>query len=264
VVRVASSRTMTETDERDCILVKKLSKRYGTATGDPEVLRGVDLTVRRGEMLCLMGRSGSGKSTLLHIVGGLDREYEGSVSFFGEDFSRLSDQALANLRNQHIGFVFQAFHLLSHVSCLDNVLLPNAFSLSPLPQKEAKERARGALERVGLADKQKSRPGELSGGQKQRVAIARALFFHPQVLLCDEPTGNLDDVTGQQIIDLFSELHREGLTLVLVTHEPRVASATTRVVMLKNGRIAQDSETNDLPKTEPLVSHTATADETER
>ena len=217
----------------DCIVITGLRKRYA----DAEVLRGIDLTVKRGELVGLTGRSGSGKSTLLHIMGGLDRGYEGQVALLGQDLARLSDRELAGLRNRHIGFVFQAFHLLSHLSCLDNVLLPNAFAVEPLSRREAEQRAMQALERVSLTDKKLSRPSELSGGQKQRVAIARALLFRPEVLLCDEPTGNLDDFTGQQIIDLFGELNRDGLTLILVTHEPRVALATTRLLQMQNGQI---------------------------
>ncbi|MBL9042618.1 MAG: ABC transporter ATP-binding protein [Myxococcales bacterium] len=217
--------------ETPCIVVTGLRKRFS----DGEVLRGIDLVIRRGELVGFTGRSGSGKSTLLHILGGLDRGYEGKVSLLGQDLATLSDRALANLRNRHIGFVFQAFHLLTHLSCLDNVLLPNAFAQEPLGRMQAEERAMAALTRVGLADRRHSRPSELSGGQKQRVAIARALLFQPEVLLCDEPTGNLDDFTGQQIIDLFVELNRDGLTMVLVTHEPRVAQATTRLLSLQNG-----------------------------
>jgi putative ABC transport system ATP-binding protein len=143
--------------------------------------------------------------------------------------------------------VFQAFHLLSHLSCLDNVLLPNAFASEPLSRSDAEQRAQAALARVGLADRTRSRPAELSGGQKQRVAIARALLFRPEVLLCDEPTGNLDDYTGQQIIELFGELNRDGLTMVLVTHEPRVAQATTRLLCLQNGAIVPAAEAESRP-----------------
>lgn len=220
-------------DESDCIWATGLTKRFPNA--ETPVFSGVELKVRKGEMLGLMGRSGSGKSTLLHILGGLDRNYQGTVSFWGQNLAALSDRALAQLRNRHVGFVFQSFHLLPYISCLDNVLLPNAFAQQPMQATQARDRACFLLEKVGLKDKQLRRPTELSGGQKQRVAIARALLFLPKVLLCDEPTGNLDDHTGQQIIELFSELHRDGQTLLLVTHEPRVAQATTRVVFLEKG-----------------------------
>ena len=209
--------------------------------GQDEVLRGVSLQIKKGELLALMGRSGSGKSTLLHVIGGLDRDYTGQVRVFGHDLAQLSDVALSHLRNAQIGFVFQSFHLLDHISCVDNVLLPNVFAEKPLPDKIAHEHACHQLQRVGLGDRLKSRPSELSGGQKQRVAIARALLFSPQLLLCDEPTGNLDAQTGQQIIALFSQLAAEGLTMLLVTHELRVAQAAGRILRLVDGQLATGS-----------------------
>lgn len=206
--------------------------------GRDPVLRGASLQIDRGELLALVGRSGSGKSTLLSVLGGLDREYQGRVMLFGQDLAALSDGALSQLRNEHIGFVFQSFHLLDHLSALENVLLPNAFASAPLSQSAARERAREALSRVDLADRENARPPELSGGQKQRVALARALFFRPPLLLCDEPTGNLDVATGRRIIDLFATLNqREGLSLLLVTHEPRVAAVATRVLRIAAGQI---------------------------
>lgn len=209
--------------------------------GRDQVLRGVSLRIERGELVGLMGRSGSGKSTLLHVLGGLDREFSGSARLFGQELAQLSDQALSRLRNARIGFVFQSFHLLDHVSCVDNVLLPNAFAAAPLPRRQAVEQARHALERVGLAERWQSRPSELSGGQKQRVAIARALLFSPELLLCDEPTGNLDAHTGQQIIELFARLNQDGLTMLLVTHEQRVAQAAQRILRLVDGQLADGS-----------------------
>ena len=217
------------------ISAQELHKRFGP----DEILHGVSLRVRAGELLALVGRSGSGKSTLLHILGGLDREFSGKLRVLGQDIVALSDGALSRLRNLHIGFVFQAFHLLDHLSCVENVLLPNAFAESPLGPAAAAERAREALHRVGLAGRQGARPSELSGGQRQRVAIARALFFRPQLLLCDEPTGNLDVETGQHIIELFATLNQQDrLTLLLVTHEPRVAAVAQRLLRLENGRVA--------------------------
>jgi putative ABC transport system ATP-binding protein len=195
-----------------------------------------------------MGRSGSGKSTLLHVLGGLDREYRGSVQLFGQELLRLSDQKLSLLRNAKIGFVFQSFHLLDHISCVENVLLPNAFAESPLPRRRAHEQAREALFRVGLSDRWQARPSELSGGQKQRVAIARALLFAPELLLCDEPTGNLDAHTGQQIIELFGRLNQDGLTLLLVTHELRVAQAARRILRLSDGQLVSGSASDALPE----------------
>lgn len=205
--------------------------------GRDAVLRGASLQVKQGELVALVGRSGSGKSTLLSILGGLDREYQGRVTLFGRDLATLSDGALSLLRNEHIGFVFQSFHLLDHLSALENVLLPNAFSAVPLPHDTAQKRALEALARVDLADRATARPPELSGGQKQRVALARALFFRPQLLLCDEPTGNLDVATGQRIIEMFAALNREGLTLLLVTHEPRVAAVARRVLRIEAGQV---------------------------
>ncbi len=213
--------------------------------GRDAVLCGASLQVKQGELLALVGRSGSGKSTLLSVLGGLDRDYQGQVTLFGKDLATLSDAALSQLRNEHIGFVFQSFHLLDHLSALENVLLPNAFAASPLSHAAAHERAREALARVDLADRATARPPELSGGQKQRVALARALFFRPQLLLCDEPTGNLDVTTGQRIIELFATLNqRESLTLLLVTHEPRVAAVARRVLRIDAGQVVSGSATD--------------------
>lgn len=218
------------------VVAEDVRKRFGAAGLDGEVLRGASLRVAAGELVALVGQSGSGKSTLLSILGGLDRDFTGRVTLFQQDLGRLSDRALSRLRGSHVGFVFQAFHLLDHLSCVDNVLLPNAFSDAPLPVAAAQERAREALSRVGLDGKANARPTELSGGQKQRVAIARALFFRPKLLLCDEPTGNLDVDTGRRIIELFTTLHRdEGLTMILVTHEPRVAAVAQRILRMEAG-----------------------------
>lgn len=223
-----------------------------------EVLRGASLSLRRGELVALIGRSGSGKSTLLHILGGLDRDFTGSVKVFGEELATKSDRDLCRLRNQEIGFVFQAFHLLDHLSCVENVALPNAFSGQPLPRSQAVARAIEALGRVGLAERAQARPRELSGGQRQRVAIARALFFRPRLLLCDEPTGNLDASTGQHIIELFSALNAEGLSLLLVTHEPRVAEVATRIVRIEAGVVlpGQRRHLEHGPEDEPADGQT--------
>jgi len=219
------------------VLAENIHKRFGALVGESEVLAGASLSIEAGELLALVGRSGSGKSTLLSIIGGLDRDFTGRVQVFGQDLGRLDDRGLSRLRNRHIGFVFQAFHLLDHLSCLENVLLPNAFAESPLSRTAAAEQAREALHRVGLSGREAARPAALSGGQRQRVAIARALFFRPQLLLCDEPTGNLDVDTGQRIIELFGKLNSdEKLTLLLVTHEPRVAAAARRILRLEDGR----------------------------
>jgi ABC-type lipoprotein export system ATPase subunit len=208
--------------------------------GRDEVLRGASLSLARGELVALVGRSGSGKSTLLSVLGGLDREYSGQVRVFDQELSTLSDAQISQLRNERIGFVFQSFHLLDHLTALENVLLPNTFAATPLSPALASERAREALSRVDLADRASALPPTLSGGQKQRVALARALFFRPQLLLCDEPTGNLDVDTGQKIIELFRTLNqREGLTLLLVTHEPRVAAVASRVLRIEAGQVIE-------------------------
>lgn len=207
------------------------------AFGAQEVLRGVSLTLAEGEMVALLGRSGSGKSTLLHLIGGLDRGYEGTLQVCGQDLRSLSDPGLSRLRNEAIGFVFQSFHLIDAASCQENVLLPNAFAQAPLPRPAALRRADEALDQVGLLDRRADLPATLSGGQKQRVAIARALFFRPRLLLCDEPTGNLDSHTGAQIIALFRDLHRQGQTLLLITHEERISAAASRVLHMEDGRL---------------------------
>lgn len=223
------------------IEVHGLDKHYGRGRARQEVLRGVELSVARGELLALVGESGSGKTTLLNVLGGLDREYEGTAKLAGEDLARLSDRALSALRNRTIGFVFQHFNLLEHLSALENVALPSLFAAGPSRQP-ALLRAREALEQVGLGDRAADLARTLSGGQKQRVALARALFNEPPLLLCDEPTGNLDSETGQQIIELFGRLNREtGSTFVIVTHEARVSQAARRVVRMVDGRIVDDT-----------------------
>ena len=202
-----------------------------------DLLIELDLTVARGEFLAIEGQSGSGKSTLLHLLGGLDRDFIGEVRVLGCDLSALSDQELAALRHAQIGFVFQSFNLLPGLSALENVLLPDFFG-EGVP--DAERRAREALARVGLADKGQSPPAALSGGERQRVAIARALLARPPLLLADEPTGNLDAQTGEGVISLFRELHQEGMTLLIVTHEARVSHAADRVMVLREGRLAAE------------------------
>jgi len=186
--------------------------------------------------VALVGRSGSGKSTLLSIVAGLDRRYTGTVEVLGQDLAKLDDRRLAALRSSSIGLVFQSFQLLDHLNTLENILLPAHLSDSGVTPA-LRVRAEEELRRVGMAGLGHRRPSELSGGQRQRVAIARALLLSPQLLLGDEPTGNLDRQTGAEVIALFSELHRSGLTVLLVTHESRVAGVATRVVRLDDGRV---------------------------
>lgn len=214
-------------------------KAYGEGKARQEVLRGVSLEVAPGELLALIGQSGSGKSTLLNIAGGLARPDRGEVIVCGQRLSELDDRRLARLRNERIGFVFQAFHLLEHLTVLENVCLPAFFSPGGVDERRAEE----ALERVGLAEVARRRPTELSGGQKQRVAIARALLFRPAILLCDEPTGNLDSETGREVIRFFQDLNRnDGTTLVIVTHEERVSRAAQRVVRIQDGRVVAQKE----------------------
>ena len=222
------------------IELRGLRKRYPPREpgGAPQELwRGLELTVAEGEFVAIEGQSGSGKSTLLHILGGLDRTYEGEVRILGEDLRGLSDARLAALRHARIGFIFQSFNLLPELTALENVLLPDFFG-DGVP--EADRRAREALERVGLSDKARARPTALSGGERQRVAIARALLSRPPLLLADEPTGNLDATTGHGVIELFRELHRGGMTLLMVTHEVRVSRAASRVLLLRDGALAAD------------------------
>jgi putative ABC transport system ATP-binding protein len=202
-----------------------------------ELLRGVDLSVRRGEFVAIEGQSGSGKSSLLHLLGGLDRAFEGDARVLGCDLRAVSDAELSALRHTQIGFVFQSFNLLPSLTALENVLLPDFFG-EGIP--DAERRALEALDRVGLLDKARARPAALSGGERQRVAIARALLARPPLLLADEPTGNLDAKTGQGVIELFRDLHREGMTLLIVTHEARVSHAATRVLVLRDGRLQVD------------------------
>jgi len=224
-----------------------IKKTYGQGKGRQDVLRGVSLEVERGDLLALVGQSGSGKSTLLNIVGGLDTADSGTVIVDGNDYAKLDDKAQSRLRNQRIGFIFQAFHLLEHLSVLENVAIPAFFAGN---HAQAEERARAALARVGLAEHAERRPGMLSGGQKQRVAIARALFNQPTLLLCDEPTGNLDSETGRGVIELFQQLNREGLTLLIVTHEERVSQAARRVMRIADG-LLQDQDTRSVELSTP-------------
>ena len=219
-----------------------MTKRYGTARADEPALVGIDLDIVAGEHVALLGPSGSGKTTLLNLIGGLDRAYEGTVSVNAIDLAPLSDAALARIRSSTIGFVFQHYGLLDHLSVVDNVTLPGAFGDDVARTRvESTARAMQLLERVGIAHKATALPPTLSGGQRQRVAVARALFNHPKLLLCDEPTGSLDTHTGAGVIRLLEALNAEGVTLVTVTHDARVASSARRVVRLEDGRVVEDA-----------------------
>ena len=218
------------------IRLQQVSRTFVDGNKRLEVLRDADWSIEEGLSVAVMGRSGSGKSTLLNLIGGLDREYTGRVEFEGQELKKLSDREMAKLRNDKIGFIFQSFHLLDQLTCEENVMLPSWFS--PQSQQDAMERAKSLLERVGLTSKIGQRPQRLSGGEKQRVAIARALMMKPRLLLCDEPTGNLDEETGEEILTLFQKLQREEkLTLILVTHETRTAEIADRLFILQHGHL---------------------------
>jgi putative ABC transport system ATP-binding protein len=208
--------------------------------GDVEVqaLRGISLAIGEGEFVAIMGASGSGKSTLMNIMGCLDRPTSGRYLLAGREVSRMSRSQLAEVRNQALGFVFQSFNLLARTSALDNVELPLLYA--GVGGRERRERAAEALQRVGLGERLEHHPAQMSGGQQQRVAIARALVTRPRVILADEPTGNLDSGTAAEIMGLFQELWREGITLVLVTHEPDFAAYASRVILIKDGLLQSD------------------------
>jgi putative ABC transport system ATP-binding protein len=216
-----------------------VTKIYKTGTNEVAALKGIDLTVRQGELVAIMGSSGSGKSTLMNILGCLDVPTEGMYTLDGVRVEGLSKNELADIRNQKLGFVFQGFNLLARTSALDNVELPLLYDRTGT-KKNTSELAKRALERVGLGERLEHQPSELSGGQQQRVAIARALVTEPRLLLADEPTGNLDSRTSVEVMALFQELNAQGITILIVTHEPDVAQYATRIVEVRDGRIRRD------------------------
>jgi putative ABC transport system ATP-binding protein len=226
-------------DTKLVIQISGVKKVYTMGANKVFALRGVDLTVAPGEMIAVMGSSGSGKSTLMNILGCLDVPTEGSYVLDGVKVNGMSRNALADLRNQKLGFVFQGFNLLARTSALDNVELPLLYDRSGR-KLDTRKLATEALSRVGLGDRLDHQPSELSGGQQQRVAIARALVTHPALLLADEPTGNLDSRTTVEVMTLFQELNDQGITIVLVTHEPDVAQYAKRVVEVRDGHILRD------------------------
>ena len=215
--------------------LNEISKIYGSGDLEVKALDQLNLTVREGDYLAVMGASGSGKSTAMNILGCLDRPTCGTYRLNGVAVEQLDDDALADVRNRSLGFVFQQFHLLGHASAMENVMLPMIYA--GVPKDERIERAQAALSRVGLAQRLENKPNQLSGGQQQRVAIARAIINRPSLLLADEPTGALDSSTTAEVLELFDELHQQGITLVMVTHEDDVAARAQRIAQFQDGRV---------------------------
>jgi ABC-type lipoprotein export system ATPase subunit len=226
----------------ELIELRDICKTYYMGDIAVPVLKGVSLTVASGELVALMGASGSGKSTLMNLLGCLDRPSSGEYWLDGREVSRLSSDERALLRNRKLGFVFQSFNLLPRTSALDNVAMPLSYGAEPLSDREARHRAEEMLSRVGLQDRLHHEPSRLSGGQQQRVAIARALVNHPHVLLADEPTGNLDSRTSEEVLTMFCQLNEEdGITIILVTHDANVAGYARRVIRIHDGVIVDDT-----------------------
>ncbi len=215
--------------------IKKVYEHYGIKT---EVLKGINLSIKKGEFVAIVGVSGSGKTTLMNIIGCLDTPTEGKYFLAGMDVSTLDDDKLSEIRNQYIGFVFQNFYLIPYLTALENVIVPTIYS--KYPPDEPEEKAKELLKKVSLEDKINYKPNQLSGGQQQRVAIARALINNPVIILADEPTGALDSKTAQEIMSIFKSLHREGKTIVIVTHDPNIAKQAQRIIRIQDGLILEE------------------------
>jgi len=244
---------MTKGQDKTTIRLRQVTRIYKVGSERIHALDSIDLDIGRNEYIAVMGPSGSGKSTLMNVLGCLDRPTAGLYELDGRDTTQMSDAALAQVRNTEIGFVFQSFELLGRLNALKNVELPLIYSGNNWALRRS--RAKKALERVGLAERIKHKPNELSGGEKQRVAVARALICNPVILLADEPTGNLDTKTSDSILELFDALHRQGQTIIIVTHEETIARHARRIIRMTDGHIQ-----SDLPAPQDLANHSAGAD----
>ncbi|MCX6290229.1 MAG: ABC transporter ATP-binding protein [Bacteroidetes bacterium] len=229
--------------------LENISKRYTIGTETIHALRSISIAINKGEYVALMGPSGSGKSTLMNILGCLDTPSGGTYSLNGKEVSKMDDNELADIRNKEIGFVFQTFNLIPRSTALDNVALPLVYA--GLRKQQRIERATQTLEGVGLGDRVTHKPNELSGGQRQRVALARALVNNPSIILADEPTGNLDSKTSEEIMALFEEIHHRGNTIIVVTHEEEIAQHAHRIIRLKDGAVESDQANANIRKTVP-------------
>jgi putative ABC transport system ATP-binding protein len=226
--------------------LENIAKKYVIGTETIHALRSITLSINKGEYVALMGPSGSGKSTLMNILGCLDTPSSGTYSLNGKEVSKMQDNELADIRNKEIGFVFQTFNLIPRSSALDNVALPLVYA--GLKKNQRVDRATAVLTDVGLGDRVSHKPNELSGGQRQRVAVARALVNHPSIILADEPTGNLDSKTSEEIMNLFNDIHQKGNTIIVVTHEEDIAQHAHRIVRLKDGLIESDAVNTNIRK----------------